>query len=385
MCHSIYSEQIVADIFKFEILAKDISTSARVGKLATPNGIVHTPALMPVGTQGTVKAIAPRELEEIGIQIVLSNAYHLYLRPGAEIIEKAGGIHKFMNWSKPILTDSGGYQVFSLKGLVELSEVGARFRSHIDGSYHLFTPELVIQTQEKIGADFITVLDECAPYPSTEEYIRQSTDMTLRWAERSLKAKTRKDQALFGIVQGGVFESVRRYCAKRLVDMGFWGYAIGGLSVGEPRDLTFKAAQVTAEELPWGAPRYLMGVGMPDEVLKAISIGIDLFDCVLPTRMGRNGGLFTRHGRMNIKQARYVDDFSPIDPNCPCYTCRNFSRAYIRHLYVSSEILAAILNTIHNLTFYTQLIDGARVAIEQGNFIEYYHTTISNMGGEDVA
>lgn len=371
----------MADAFSFEPLAKDRDTNARVSRITTPHGIVYTPAFMPVGTQGTVKAVMPSELEKIGIQIVLSNAYHLYLRPGAEIIEKSGGLHKFMNWQKPILTDSGGYQVFSIKGLVELNETGAKFRSHIDGSYHLFTPELVIQTQEKIGADFITVLDECAPYPATKEYIKQSTDMTLRWAERSLKAKTRTDQALFGIVQGGVFEDIRRYCAKRLVDMGFWGYAIGGLSVGEPDDLRFKAVEITAGELPTNAPRYLMGVGMPDEVLKAVSLGVDLFDCVLPTRMGRNGALFTWSGRMNIKQSRYIDDFSPIDPDCPCYTCKNFSRAYLRHLYTSGEILSAILNTIHNLTFYTQLIEKARSAIEQGKFMEYYHTVISNIGG----
>lgn len=370
--------------FTFEVLAKDTNTSARVGKITTPHGIVHTPAFMPVGTQATVKAMMPSELEKIGIQILLSNAYHLYLRPGADVIAKAGGIHKFMGWEKPILTDSGGYQIFSLKGLVELNESGAKFRSHIDGSYHLFTPELVIQTQEKIGADFITVLDECAPYPATKEYIKQSTDMTLRWAERSLKAKTRSDQALFGIVQGGVFEDIRIYCARRLVDMGFWGYAIGGLSVGEPDDLKFKMVETTISELPETAPRYLMGVGMPDEVLKAISLGVDLFDCVLPTRMGRNGALFTKSGRINIKQSRYIDDFSPLDPDCPCYTCKNFSRAYLRHLYISGEILSAILNTIHNLTFYAQLIDEARRSIEQNRFMEYYHSIVSVIGGEDV-
>ncbi len=370
--------------FGFEIVAEDASSAARAGRLKTPHGVVRTPAFMPVGTQGTVKAITPRQLEEIGIQIVLSNAYHLYLRPTAELIERAGGLHRFMGWNGPILTDSGGYQVFSLKGLVELTDEGARFRSHIDGSYHMFTPELVIEVQERIGADLITVLDECAPYPATEEYIRQSVETTLRWAERSLAAKTRRDQALFGIVQGGMFEEMRRYCAKRLVDMDFFGYAIGGLSVGEPRDLTFEVVETTVGELPRERPRYLMGVGMPDEVLRAISLGVDLFDCVLPTRMGRNGAIFTRNGRLNIKQSRYADDFSPIDPECPCYTCRNFSRAYLRHLYTSGEILSAVLNTIHNLTFYTQLVDGARLAIERGTFMEYYRSTVSALGGDDV-
>jgi len=371
--------------FDFEVVAESGDSRARAGELRTPHGVVRTPAFMPVGTQGTVKTMLPRLLEEMGIQMVLANAYHLYLRPTADVIERAGGLHEFMGWHGPILTDSGGYQVFSLKGLVDVTDEGAHFRSHIDGSYHFFTPESVIGTQERIGADLITVLDECAPYPSTEEYIRQSTDMTLRWAERSLKAKARSDQALFGIVQGGVFEEIRRYCAKRLVDMGFWGYAIGGLSVGEPRDLMFRVVEVTTEELPQKRPRYLMGVGMPDEVLRAISLGVDLFDCVLPTRMGRNGAIFTRDGRINIKQSRYADDFSPVDSECPCYTCRNFTRAYLRHLYTSGEILSAVLNTIHNLTFYTQLVDGARRAIEQGRFMEYYRTSISKLGGDDVA
>ena len=374
----------MADGFGFEVVARDGSSRARSARLSTPHGVVKTPAFMPVGTQGTVKAVMPRTLEEIGIQMVLANAYHLYLRPTPEVVERAGGLHEFMGWRRPILTDSGGYQVFSLKGLVEVTEEGARFRSHIDGSYHFFTPELVIRIQEQIGADFITVLDECAPYPSTEDYIERSVNLTLKWAERSLKAKARGDQALFGIVQGGTFERLRRFCARRLVDMGFWGYAIGGLSVGEPRDLTFRMVEVATEELPEDRPRYLMGVGMPDEVLRAISLGVDMFDCVLPTRMGRNGALFTWRGRINIKQSRYADDFTPVDPDCPCYTCRNFTKAYLRHLYVSGEILSAVLNTIHNLTFYTQLVDSARRAIERGEFMEYYHSTISRLGGEYV-
>jgi queuine tRNA-ribosyltransferase len=329
---------------------------------------------MPVGTQGTVKAVEPRELEELGARVILGNTYHLYLRPGCEIIEQAGGLHRFTAWTRPILTDSGGYQVFSLSDLRGIDEDGVLFNSHIDGSTHRFTPESVIDIQRSLGSDIMMVLDECAPFPCDEEYARKSQLLTLRWAERCrqrLEATSPRyghDQALFGIVQGSVYESLREQSAKGLMDMGFDGYAIGGLSVGEPAELMYRMTAVCTDLLPASRPRYLMGVGTPENILESIGRGIDMFDCVMPTRNGRNAMVFTRHGRMNLRNARYAVDFSPIDEECACYACRTFTRAYIRHLTKAREILALQLASIHNLSFYLWLVRSAREAIFQNRF-----------------
>jgi queuine tRNA-ribosyltransferase len=329
---------------------------------------------MPVGTQGAVKAIEPRELDELGASIILGNTYHLYLRPGTGLMEKAGGLHRFSAWEKPILTDSGGYQVFSLSDLKEISEDGVRFKSHIDGSAHVFTPERVVDIQRSLGSDFMMVLDECVPFPSTEEYTRQSHHLTLRWAGRCRNQEQKtsplygKHQSLFAIVQGGVFEELREESASVLTEMDFEGYAIGGLSVGEPADVMYRMTEVCTGILPEKKPRYLMGVGTPENIIESIDRGVDMFDCVLPTRNGRNAVLFTRNGKMNIRNAGYADDFLPPDPECTCYTCRTFTRAYIRHLFKAREILALQLATIHNLTFYLWLVHNARAAILDDRF-----------------
>jgi queuine tRNA-ribosyltransferase len=329
---------------------------------------------MPVGTQGSVKAIEPRELAEIGARIILGNTYHLYLRPGPSLIENAGGLHRFISWEKPILTDSGGYQVFSLSDLKEISEEGVRFKSHIDGSMHFFTPEKVVDIQRSLGSDFMMVLDECVPFPSTEEYTRQSHHMTLRWAARCKEQAGRtcpryqKHQSLFAIVQGGVVESLREESARSLAEMDFEGYAIGGLSVGEPAEMMYRMTEVCTAILPEEKPRYLMGVGTPENILESIDRGVDMFDCVLPTRNGRNAVLFTRQGKMNMRNAGYATDFLPPDPDCECYTCRTFTRAYLRHLFKAREILALQLATIHNLHFYLWLVQSAREAILDDRF-----------------
>jgi queuine tRNA-ribosyltransferase len=327
---------------------------------------------MPVGTVGTVKTMAPQELEEIGAQIILGNTYHLYLRPGLEVIAAAGGLHHFMNWHHPILTDSGGFQVMSLAGLRKITKDGVRFQSHIDGSYHMFTPEKVIEIQNIIGADIIMSFDECPPYPATKEYIERSSKLTLDWARRGKEAHHNIErQALFGIVQGGVFQDLREYSAKQLIEMDFPGYSIGGLAVGEPKEDMINITGFLNKLLPKNKPRYLMGVGTPADIITHIGNGVDMFDCVMPTRNARKGSIFTRHGKMIIKSARYKSDFNAIDSDCTCYTCRNFSRAYIRHLITMNEILGMRLTTIHSLHFYLELVGMARKAILEDRFEQF--------------
>ncbi len=341
---------------------------------------------MPVGTQGTVKAIEHRELRDLGAQIILGNTYHLYLRPGTDLIERAGGLHRFMNWTLPILTDSGGYQVFSLSDLRGIHQDGVKFKSHLDGSVHNFTPERVVDIQRSLGSDIMMVLDECAPYPCTEEYAQASNEMTLRWAERSKIRfeQTRPaygvEQAQFGIVQGSVFPAIRERSACGLTSLGFDGYAVGGLSVGEPAEQMYAMLDICTAILPAEKPRYLMGVGTPENILEAIERGVDMFDCVLPTRNARNAVVFTSRGRLNLRNAEHADNFSPVDPDCPCYGCRNFTRAYLRHLFKAGEILALQLATIHNLTFYLWLVRTARQAILENRFAVWKSELLKQIG-----
>jgi queuine tRNA-ribosyltransferase len=323
---------------------------------------------MPVGTRATVKTLTPEQLKTISAQIILGNTYHLYLRPGHELIAKAGGLHTFMGWDKPILTDSGGFQVMSLQGLRKITPEGVHFQSHIDGSYHLFTPEKVIAIQEAIGADIIMSFDECPPFPATKKYIAESLKTTLEWAKRGKAVHTRKDQALFGIIQGGIYEDLREESAKKLMEMDFHGYSIGGLAVGEEKKDMLKITQFLNSILPKNKPRYLMGVGTPVDLLENIENGVDMFDCVMPTRNARKGTVFTQKGKLILKSARYKEDFSPIDEDCNCYACSNFSRAYIRHLLSVDEILGMVLCSIHSLHFYLQLVTMARKAILQDDY-----------------
>ncbi len=331
---------------------------------------------MPVGTRATVKTLSPRELEnDINAQIILGNTYHLYLRPGIEIIAKAGGLHNFMSWQKPILTDSGGFQVMSLKGLRKITPEGVKFQSHIDGSYHFFTPEKAIDIQNKIGADIIMSFDECPPYPATRKYIEDSLNTTLDWARRGKNAhRKNEEQALFGIVQGGVFPDLRQKSAEELMKIDFPGYAIGGLAVGEPKAELLKITGFLHHILPEAKPRYLMGVGTPRDILENIARGVDMFDCVMPTRNARKGTVFTWQGKLIVKAARYKEDFSPLDENCDCYTCRNFSRAYLRHLFSVNEFLGMKLATLHNLYFYLDLVSKARKAIRENKYPEFLHS-----------
>jgi queuine tRNA-ribosyltransferase len=351
---------------------------------------VETPAFMPVGTQGSVKAVEHRELKELGARIILGNTYHLYLRPGAEIIEKAGGLHAFAGWDGPVLTDSGGYQVFSLSELRTIEEGGVRFRSHLDGSEHVFTPESVIDIQRSLGSDIMMVLDECPPYPCSFEYARQSNDLTIRWA-RQCKAHANQcgplhgfDQALFGIVQGSTFPELRQQSAHELVNMGFDGYALGGLAVGEPADVMYDIVERCDGMLPANKPRYLMGVGTPENLLEAVDRGMDMFDCVMPTRNARNGMLFTRNGSLNIRNAAFKADFAPIDLECECYTCRTHSKAYLRHLFQAKEILALQLATIHNLGFYLWLMRESRSAILNGKFSIWKRMQLDRMNKQST-
>jgi queuine tRNA-ribosyltransferase len=335
---------------------------------------VETPAFMPVGTQGSVKAIEQRELEEVGAQIILGNTYHLYLRPGVEVIRQAGGLHRFIGWSKPVLTDSGGYQVFSLSDLRTIEEGGVTFRSHLDGSTHRFTPESVVDIQRILGSDIIMVLDECPPFPCERDYAEKSNDLTVRWAERCRTYADKHDviythsQAMFGIVQGSVYPDIRKESAKALVDIGFDGYALGGLAVGEPVELMYSMIEMCEPLLPSAKPRYLMGVGTPENLLEAIDRGVDMFDCVLPTRNGRNATMFTRNGTLNITNAVFKTDYSPVDAECGCYTCKAHTRAYLRHLFQVKEILALQLATMHNLAFYAWLMREARNAVMRHQF-----------------
>ena len=340
----------------------------------TDHGVIETPIFMPVGTQGSVKALEQRELEELGAQIILGNTYHLYLRPGINVLTAMGGLHSFMNWKKPILSDSGGYQVFSLSDLRKISEEGVIFKSHLDGSTHFFTPEKVVEIQRAIGSDIIMVLDECTPYPCENEYAERSNELTMRWADRCQKRFKNTQplyehaQALFAIVQGSVFENIRKHSASVLSDMDFEGYAIGGLAVGEPKEMMYDMISVCTDVLPKQKPRYLMGVGTPENLLEAIERGVDMFDCVLPTRNGRNAMLFTKHGTMTITNAKYKEDFSPVDSSCECSTCKNYSRAYLRHLFQVKEILGLHLASVHNLYFYQWLMRTAREKIRSNHF-----------------
>lgn len=357
-----------------QFVLEHINGKARAGKIITDHGIFQTPTFMPVGTQGSVKTMTQSDLEEIGAEIILSNTYHLYLRPGIEILHQAGGLHKFMSWNRPILTDSGGYQVFSLSDLRKMEEEGVQFRSHFDGSLHKFTPESVVDIQRFLGSDIMMVLDECTPFPCEKNYALESNELTLRWAERCKKRFQSSvelyghSQALFGIVQGSVYPDIREHSSKILTDMDFDGYAIGGLAVGEPVDQMYEMVEVCTGILPTNKARYLMGVGTPKNLLEAIERGVDMFDCVLPTRNGRNAQLFTQNGVVNITNAQYKDDFTSVDGECECYTCRNFARAYIRHLFMVKEILGLQLATYHNLYYYLWLMREAREAIIENRF-----------------
>lgn len=354
----------------FTLIKKDAKTAARRGRLETPHGIIETPIFMPVGTHAAMKAMTPEQVTATGAQIILSNTYHLHLRPGESLVEKAGGLHKFMAWDKPILTDSGGFQVFSLPNK-RITEDGAYFRHEISGEEVYLDPARAIAIQEALGADIIMAFDECIPYPCDKKYATDSTRKTLRWAEQCLKAQTRKDQALFGIVQGSVYEDLREMCAREMVAMDFPGYAIGGVSVGEGLELLKKVVAMTAPFLPADKPRYLMGVGLPEDILESVERGMDMFDCVIPTRYARSATLFTRRGKIRLTNKNYRRDFYPIDPSCSCYACTNFSRAYIHHLFNANEVLSAILASIHNVHFYLKMMAEIRESIEQDRFSDY--------------
>lgn len=357
---------------RYELIKECSQTKARLGKIHTPHGSFDTPMFMPVGTRATVKAMTPEELESIGAQIILGNTYHLYLRPGHELIEEAGGLHEFMNWKKPILTDSGGFQVFSLGNLRSIKEEGVEFRSHIDGSKHLITPERAIEIQNSLGSDIMMAFDECIPYPSDWHYTKNSLERTTRWAKRCKDANKNPDkQGIFGIIQGGMYKDLREQSAREIIDLDFPGYAIGGLSVGEPGDLLFEVLGYTMPFMPKDKPRYFMGAGSPDYLIELAIRGVDMADCVLPTRIARNGTALTTQGRVVIRNAKYARDFTPLDPECNCYTCKNYSRAYIRHLFNVDEILGARLATIHNLYFLLKLMENVREAIKEDRVLEF--------------
>ncbi|MCK5422700.1 MAG: tRNA guanosine(34) transglycosylase Tgt [Deltaproteobacteria bacterium] len=359
-------------MFTFNLLKKDSATDARLGKIHTNHGEINTPAFIPVGTQATIKALTPEDLKGLGAEIILCNTYHLFLRPGHELIKSLGGLHRFMHWDYPLLTDSGGFQVYSISANQKVSEEGIAFKSHLDGSRHFLTPELCMEIQEALGADVAMCLDECVPYPSSYEYVHDSLKRTTRWAKRCQKSKKRESQALFGIVQGGMFKDLREQSARELVNLNFDGYAIGGLSVGESTSLMREMVEHSAALLPREKPRYLMGVGTPEDIVESVKRGIDMFDCVLPTRNARNGMLFTSFGKIAIKNARHRSEDIPIDPHCTCYTCTHYSRAYLHHLFSAKEILSSRLNTIHNLFYYLSLIKELRMAILEGRFDHFY-------------
>ncbi len=366
---------------RYELIKECKQTGARLGRLHTPRGIINTPIFMPVGTLATVKSMTPEELKEMNAEIILSNTYHLYLRPGHELIEKAGGLHKFMNWDRPILTDSGGFQVFSLGDLRKITEEGVEFRSHIDGSKHFLTPEKATHIQNALGSDIMMVFDECAPYPAEHDYVKKSLERTTRWAVRCQEAhKNPETQALFGIVQGGMYKDLREQSAKELVALDFPGYSIGGLSVGEPKDLMNEVLDYTIPLLPADKPRYLMGVGSPDALIDGVLRGVDMFDCVLPTRIARNGTAMTSQGKLVIKNAKHTEDFGPLDPECDCYTCKNYSRAYLRHLYKCNEILSARLMTTHNLHFLITLMKQVREAIMEDRLLDFKNEFFEKYG-----
>ncbi|MCX8083554.1 MAG: tRNA guanosine(34) transglycosylase Tgt [Calditerrivibrio sp.] len=373
-------------MLEFKIDAKDTTSAARATTIKTSKGIIQTPIFMPVGTVGSVKTLTPEELYDIGATIILGNTYHLHLRPGEDIVEHFGGLHRFMNWQKSILTDSGGFQVFSLADLNRISDDGVEFKSHIDGSKHFFSPEISMEIQKKLSSDIVMAFDECAPYPSEKEYVLKALERTTRWAERCKKYPLNPHQSLFGIVQGGVFKDLRKLSVDQLINLDLPGYAIGGLSVGEEIPLMYETAEFTAQLLPENKPRYLMGVGTPEDILNCIEYGIDMFDCVMPTRNARNALLFTSEGRLSIKRADLAKSEDPIDKNCDCYTCKNFSRGYLRHLYKAGEILSMRLNTIHNLHFYISLVKSARNAIISGNYKKFKEEMLNKLkqGGNNV-
>jgi queuine tRNA-ribosyltransferase len=359
------------ECFRFELIKTCKQTGARLGRLHTPHGVIDTPCFMPVGTQATVKAMTPRDLEDARAQIILANTYHLYMRPGHALVKEAGGLHSFMGWNRPILTDSGGFQVFSLEDTRKVEEDGVGFRSHLDGSKHFFTPEKAIEIEEALGADIIMGFDECAPYPSEREYIKGAMERTHRWAKRCLDAKTRSDQALFGIVQGGMFGDLRAQSADYINSLDFAGNAIGGLSVGEPKPVMYEMLELVTPRLSADKPRYLMGVGSPDCLVEGVLRGVDMFDCVLQTRAARNGLAFTSEGKKMLRNATFERDFSPIDPSCACYACKNFTAAYVRHLVKAKEILAAQLITMHNLFYTLNLMAQVRAAIAEDRFGDF--------------
>ncbi|KEO82247.1 tRNA guanosine(34) transglycosylase Tgt [Tumebacillus flagellatus] len=356
---------------RYELLKTEKHTGARRGRLHTPHGVIETPIFMPVGTLATVKTLSPEELKDNGAQIILSNTYHLWLRPGHEIVKEAGGLHKFMNWDRPILTDSGGFQVFSLSDLRKITEEGVQFRNHLSGEKLFLSPEKAIEIENALGADIIMAFDECPPFPADRQYLKNSLERTTRWAKRCKEAHARPhDQALFGIIQGGMDKELRKQSAEELIELDFPGYAVGGLSVGEPKDIMNEVLEFTTPLMPKDKPRYLMGVGSPDDLFEGVERGIDMFDCVLPTRIARNGTCMTSVGKVVIRNATYQRDFGPLDPNCDCYTCKNYSRAYIRHLIKCDEVFGIRLTTIHNVHFLIKLMDDIRKAIEEDRFVE---------------
>ncbi len=361
----------MSEPFQFELIKQSGKSGARLGVLHTPHGDIETPCFMPVGTHATVKAMSPRDLLDVNANIILSNTYHLYLRPGHELVKQAGGLHSFMKWDRPILTDSGGFQVFSLAKMNDITEDGVEFRSHIDGSRHFFTPEIVMMIEEALGADIVMCFDECAPFPSDHAYNLKAMNRTHKWAERCLTAHHRPDQALFGIIQGGTFPDLRIESTKTITSMDFPGYGIGGLSVGEPKNVMYEMLDTILPFLPQNKPHYLMGVGSPDCFLNGILRGIDMFDCVMQTRMARTGMALTRHGRINLRNSVYEKDFSSLDPECDCYTCRTFSKAYLRHLIKDKEILASQLLSIHNLRFSLKLMEDIRESIRNDTFEDF--------------
>ncbi|MEK3882711.1 tRNA guanosine(34) transglycosylase Tgt [Paenibacillus sp. PL2-23] len=366
---------------KYEFIKQCKQSGARLGRVHTPHGVIETPTFMPVGTQATVKTMSPEELKAMDAHIILSNTYHLFLRPGHELVKRAGGLHKFMNWDRPILTDSGGFQVFSLSEMRKISEEGVHFCSHLNGDKLFLSPEVAMEIQNALGPDIMMAFDECPPYPAEYEYIKQSTERTSRWAERCLKAHARpQDQALFAIVQGGMHKDLRIQSARDLTSMDFPGYAIGGLSVGEPKHLMYEVLDYTVPELPADKPRYLMGVGSPDALVEGSIRGIDMFDCVLPTRIARNGTTMTSGGRLVVRNAKYAEDLGPLDPNCSCYTCQNYSRAYIRHLLKADETFGIRLTTYHNLHFLLQLMRDVRQAIREDRLLDFRDAFFESYG-----
>ncbi|MBP5091397.1 MAG: tRNA guanosine(34) transglycosylase Tgt [Bacilli bacterium] len=368
--------------FYLEIKHVDAKTGARYGILHTPHGDCEVPMFMPVGTNATIKCLPPEMVKEAGAGVILSNTYHCHQRPGEEIVKQAGGLHKFMNWDGPILTDSGGFQVFSLSKNRKITEEGVTFKNELNGDIEFISPEKAIEIEEALGADIIMSFDECIPYPVTHEYAKKSTERTIRWAKRGLEHHTREDQALFGIVQGSSYKDLREMCAKELSAMDFPGYSIGGTSIGEPADVCIQMVEDAVRYLPPEKPRYLMGVGSLNYLLEGIERGVDMFDCVLPTRLARHGALMTTHGRINIQGAKYKDDFTTLDDECDCYCCKNYTKAYLRHLYIAHEDFGKTLMSIHNIRFLIKIMEGARKAIQEDRFLEYKEEVYRKFGSK---